>query len=89
MLEYNDLKPIFMKLDEDTQLIAGNALMNLIKTRAGSIKDALPFVEAQRLLSELGISSDDVSSKLDCIPAKHLLASWQGPNLRLVHSKED
>jgi hypothetical protein len=81
MLEYNSISPIFMKLDADMQLIAGNALMDLIKTRAGSIKDALPYAQAKRHLSELGIELGDVASKLDCIPAKHILTRRPGPNL--------
>ena len=55
MLENNGKKPIFFRLsDEDKHSVAAH-MTRLIATEAGSIKDALPFVEGARRLAELGL----------------------------------
>lgn len=55
MLELNDLPPILFKLDPNQQLAAGNALMELLQARTGSLKGAVEFAEGKRRLGELGI----------------------------------
>lgn len=55
MLEMNGLGPVFFKLTPEQQLAAGNAVMQLIQARTGSLKTALDFVEGTRLLQEIGL----------------------------------
>ncbi|WP_211209785.1 gamma-mobile-trio integrase GmtZ [Uliginosibacterium gangwonense] len=58
MLEFNKMPPIFFRLTPEQQLAAGNAVMQLIQARTGSIKGALECVEGHRRLRDLGIVDD-------------------------------
>ncbi len=54
----NGQRPIFFSLTPEQQLVAGNAWMQLLMSRAGSLKDAIPYVEGRRKLSEIGLDND-------------------------------
>lgn len=58
MLENNGKKPIFFRLSDEDKLLVAVHMTRLIATEAGSIKDALPFVEGARRLAELGLNLD-------------------------------
>ncbi len=49
-------------LTPEEQLIAGNAWMRLLINRAGSLKDAVPYLEGRKKLAEIGLERelDDV-----------------------------
>lgn len=58
MLENNGKKPIFFRLNDEDKLSVAVHMTRLIATEAGSIKDALPFIEGARRLAELGLNMD-------------------------------
>lgn len=58
MLENNGKKPIFFRLSDEDKLSVVAHMTRLIATEAGSIKDALPFIEGARRLAELGLNLD-------------------------------
>lgn len=58
MLENNGKKPIFFRLNDEEKLSVAVHMTRLIATEAGSIKDALPFVEGARRLAEIGFNLD-------------------------------
>ena len=58
MLENNGKKPIFFRLSDEDKLSVAAHMTRLIATEAGSIKDALPFIEGARRLAELGLNLD-------------------------------
>ena len=58
MLENNGKKPIFFRLSDEDKLSVAVHMTRLIATEAGSIKDALPFVEGARRLAEIGLNLD-------------------------------
>lgn len=61
-------KPLlFSRLSVEQQLQAGNAMMKLIETRAGSLENAVEFVEAQGRLKELGILDDDLLATMKSV----------------------
>jgi hypothetical protein len=51
----NGKRPILFTLTPEQQLIAGNAWMQLLMSRAGSLKDAVPYIEGRKRLSEIGL----------------------------------
>lgn len=55
MFAYNDKKPLYLALTLEQQLKVGNELTRLLITRAGSLKEVIPFVEGRKKLAELGI----------------------------------
>lgn len=58
MLARNGKQPVFFQLsDEELPAVVAH-MTRLIATEAGSIKDALPFVEGARRLAELGLNLD-------------------------------
>ena len=61
MLRYNGMDPVLMYLDQEEQLLVGNAVMQLIQARTGSIKGALPSAGCRLKLKAIGllISIDD------------------------------
>jgi len=64
----NGKRPIFFTLTPEQQLIAGNAWMQLLMSRAGSLKDAVPYIEGRKKLSEIGLeieTEDFVQSTLE------------------------
>jgi hypothetical protein len=54
----NGKRPIFFALTSEQQLIAGNAWMQLLISRAGSLKDAVPYIEGRKKLSEIGLENE-------------------------------
>ena len=60
LLHANKKPLLFSRLSVEQQLHAGNAMMKLIEARAGSLENAVEFVEAQGRLKELGIVDDDL-----------------------------
>jgi hypothetical protein len=64
MLRFNRIPPILGHFDEKTQLQIGNAVMNLIKARTGSIQGSVPFAECQKKLSELGIRAREIEEEM-------------------------
>lgn len=67
-LLYANKKPLlFSRLGVEQQLQAGNAMMKLIESRAGSLENAVEFVEAQGRLKELGIVDDDLITTLKSV----------------------
>lgn len=64
MLRFNRIPPILGHFDEKTQLQIGNAVMNLIKARTGSIQGSVPFAECQKKLSELGIKAREIEEEM-------------------------
>lgn len=76
MLEFNKMPPIFFRLNPKQQLVAGNAVMQLIQARAGSLKGALEYVEGHRRLRELGIVDetwDVLAEKVAGTPAREII----------------
>ncbi|MGU5574053.1 gamma-mobile-trio integrase GmtZ [Aeromonas hydrophila] len=76
MLAFNKMPPIFFRLTPQQQLEAGNAVMQLIQARTGSLKGALEFVECQRSLREIGLIEEtwDVLAEQVCgTPARQLV----------------
>ena len=77
MLRYNGMEPVLMHLTQEQQLLAGNAVMNLIEARTGSIAGALPYAECRVKLNDIGLLRDDVWNEITQIavstPAKELI----------------
>lgn len=61
-LAMNNKQPVFFTLTPEEQLIAGNAWMRLLINRAGSLKNAVPYLEGRKKLAEMGLERelDDV-----------------------------
>lgn len=57
-LAHNGQQPIFFRLTPEQQLIAGNAWMQLLMSRAGSLKDAVPYIEGRKRLAEIGLENE-------------------------------
>jgi len=60
MLELNNRSPIFFKLTPEQQLHVGNHAMQLMKHRAGSMKNAVTMAEGMVKLSEIGLLNEVV-----------------------------
>ena len=73
MLRYNGMEPIMMYLDQEKQLLVGNAVMKLIKARTGSIVNALPYAECRNKLEEIGLSKNQVLDEIASVKAKTLI----------------
>lgn len=76
MLEFNKMKPVFFRLKPKQQLAAGNAVMQLIQARTGSLKGALDYVEGLRRLRDLGIVDetwDVIAEKVAGTPARQII----------------
>ena len=73
MLRYNEMDPIMMYLDEEKQLLVGNAVMKLIQARTGSIVNALPYAECRHKLEEIGLSKNQVLDEIASVKAKTLI----------------
>lgn len=67
LLHANKKPLLFSRLSVEQQLQAGNAMMKLIEARAGSLENAVEFVEAQGRLKELGIVDDDLISTMTSV----------------------
>ncbi|MDA8258538.1 MAG: integrase family protein [Betaproteobacteria bacterium] len=73
MLRYNDMEPVMMYLTQEEQLLVGNAVMQLIQARTGSIKGALPYAECRLKLKEIGLLKDQVLNEIADVKAKILI----------------
>ena len=73
MMRYNGMEPVMMYLEEDEQLLVGNAVMQLIQARTGSIQKALPYAECHRKLEEIGIVKHKVLEKIAHVKGKMLI----------------
>lgn len=81
MLEFNRMPPIFFRLNPKQQLAAGNAVMQLIQARAGSLDGALEYVEGLRRLRDLGIVDetwDVLAEKVAGTPAREIIDAARG-----------
>lgn len=67
LLHANNKPLLFSRLSVEQQLQAGNAMMKLIESRAGSLENAAEFVEVQGRLKELGIVDDDLVETLKSV----------------------
>ena len=67
LLHANKKPLLFSRLSVEQQLQAGNAMMKLIEARAGSLENAVEFVEAQGRLKELGIVDDDLIATMTSV----------------------
>ncbi|MDC7708481.1 gamma-mobile-trio integrase GmtZ [Vogesella indigofera] len=73
MLRYNGMDPVLMYLDQEAQLLVGNAVMQLIQARTGSIKGALPYAECRLKLKEIGLLKGPVLNEIAQVKAQVLL----------------
>lgn len=73
MLRYNGMEPVMMYLEEDEQLLVGNAVMQLIQARTGSIQGALPYAECRIKLEEIGIAKRKVLDEIAHVKAQMLI----------------
>lgn len=73
MLRFNDMEPVMMYLTQEEQLLAGNAVMQLIQARTGSIKGALPYAECRLKLKEIGLLKEQVLNEIADVKAKTLI----------------
>jgi hypothetical protein len=58
MLANNRIKPIFFRVREDELPRVVTEMTELITAEAGSVRDAVPFIEGKRQLAELGLDED-------------------------------
>jgi len=73
MMRYNGMEPVMMYLDQDEQLLVGNAVMQLIQARTGSIQGALPYAECRLKLEEIGIAKRKVLDEITHVKAQMLI----------------
>ncbi len=73
MMRYNGMEPVMMYLEENEQLLVGNAVMQLIQARTGSIQRALPYAECHLKLEEIGIAKRKVLDEIEHVKAKILI----------------
>ena len=73
MLRYNDMEPVLMNLTQEQQLLVGNAVMQLIQARTGSIEGALPYAECRAKLKTIGLLKDEVLSEIAQVKARELI----------------
>lgn len=59
-LKNNNKMPVMFSLSEEEQLVAGNQFMRLLISRAGSLKDAIPYAIGRKRLEEIGIKNEFV-----------------------------
>ncbi len=59
-LKNNHKMSVMFSLTEEEQLIAGNQFMRLLISRAGSLKDAIPYVIGRKKLEEIGFKNEFV-----------------------------
>jgi hypothetical protein len=88
MLRYNGMEPVLMYLDQEEQLLVGNAVMQLIKARTGSIKGALPYAECRHKLKEIGLLKDQVMNEITQVQAQ-VLIDYAKTKRTLAPLKED
>lgn len=88
MLRYNSMDPVFIYLDPQEQLLVGNAVMQLIQARTGSIKDALPYAECHLKLKSIGLFKEQVLNEIAQVKAQ-VLMDHAKTKRRLAPPKED
>lgn len=54
----NGKKPVMFSLSDEEQLIAGNQFMRILLSRAGSLKDAIPYAIGRKKLEEIGFKNE-------------------------------
>ncbi len=88
MLRYNGMDPVLMYLNQEEQLLVGNAVMHLIQARTGSIKGALPYAECRFKLKEIGLLKDQVLNEISHAKAQ-ILIDHAKTRRALTSPKED
>jgi len=88
MLRYNGMDPVLMYLTQEQQLHVGNAMMQLIQARTGSIKGALPYAECRDKLKDIGLLKEEVLNEIAQVQAKVLIDHAKARKA-LTPSKED
>ncbi|WP_255991687.1 gamma-mobile-trio integrase GmtZ [Chitinolyticbacter albus] len=88
MLRYNGMDPVLMYLDQEEQLLVGNAVMQLIQARTGSIQGALPYAECRLKLKEIGLLKDQVLNEIAQVKAQMLIDHAKSKRM-LTSPKED
>lgn len=88
MLRYNGMDPVLMYLTQDEQLKVGNAIMQLIQARTGSIRGALPYAECRDKLKDIGLLKEEVLNEIAQVQAK-VLIDHAKTRQALTRSKED
>ena len=76
MLRYNHMEPVLMRLSPEHQLLAGNAVMQLIQARSGSLRGALEYAECRAKLEDLGLieeTRDIIEGVLAGMPASAII----------------
>lgn len=56
----NGKKPVMFSLSDEEQLIAGNQFMRILMSRAGGLKDAIPYAIGRKKLEEIGFKNEFV-----------------------------
>lgn len=59
-LKNNNKMPVMFSLTEEEQLIAGNQFMRLLISRAGGLKNAIPYAIGRKKLEEIGLQDEFV-----------------------------
>lgn len=72
MLDANKKPILFSRLSVEQQLQAGNAMMKLIEARAGSLENAVEFVEARGRLAQLGIVDEELTATIASVEDQRL-----------------
>ena len=54
----NGKKPVMFSLSDEEQLIAGNQFIRILMSRAGSLKDAIPYAIGRKKLEEIGFMNE-------------------------------
>ena len=92
-LELNGQSPIFFKLTPVQQLIAGNAWMQMLIKRTGSLKEAIPYVEGIKKLAEIGLEVETTKLLQNMTGKTFQLPSTKYPNtlkmLKASNNKEE
>lgn len=88
MLRYNGMEPVLMYLTEEEQLLAGNAVMQLIQARTGSIKGALPYAECNLKLNDIGLLKNQVLNEIAQVKGQVLIDHAKNKRT-LTQLKED
>ncbi|WP_148717171.1 gamma-mobile-trio integrase GmtZ [Chitinolyticbacter meiyuanensis] len=88
MLRYNGMDPVLMYLGQEEQLLIGNAVMQLIQARTGSIEGALPYAECRLKLKEIGLLKEQVLNEITQVKAQILIDHAKTKRM-LTPPKED
>lgn len=59
-LKNNNKMPVMFSLTEEEQLIAGNQFMRILISRAGGLKNAIPYAIGRKKLEEIGLKNEFV-----------------------------